>query len=101
MQLRASLKMVKLGYFLVLLLAAAIAVYLLVTHNQDDRMWGLLLTPALLLFFAMIRHTRRRLTTLYILYDRLRYESGLVSKTTRPLELTKVPDVSVHPSLGH
>lgn len=103
MQIRASLKMVKLGYILALLLAAAITVYLLNIRSQgslDPRMWGLLLAPALLLFFVMIRHSRRRLTKLIILDDRLRYESGLFSKTTRTLELAKVQDVRVDQTLS-
>ena len=75
--------MVKLGYVLSLLLAAGIAVYLLTIRDQAERnprMWGLLVVPALLMFFVMIRHIRRRLTKLVILNDRLRYESGLFSQ---------------------
>ncbi len=103
MQIRASLKMVKLGYVLSLLLAAGIAVYLLTIRDQAERnprMWGLLVVPALLMFFVMIRHIRRRLTKLVILNDRLRYESGLFSKTTRTIELAKVQDVRVDQTLG-
>lgn len=100
MQLRASLKMVKLGYILALLLAVGIAAYLLAIHNQDDRMWALLVVPAILAFFVMIRHTRRTLTRLIVLEDRLRYESGLFSKTTRSIELAKVQDVRVDQTLG-
>ncbi len=100
MQIRASLKMVKLGYILSLLLAAAIAVYLLSIHNEDPHMWGLLAVPAVLIIFVMIRHSRRRLTKLVILSDRLRYEFGLFSKTTRTIELAKVQDVRVDQSLS-
>jgi membrane protein YdbS with pleckstrin-like domain len=100
MQIRASLKMVKLGYILCLLLAAAIAVYLLAIHNEDPKMWGLLVVPAILMIFVMIRQIRRRLTKLIILNDRLRYESGLFSKTTRTVELAKVQDVRVDQTLS-
>ena len=99
MQLRASLKMVKLGYILSLLLAAGIAVYL-ATHQQDDRFWALLAVPVILAVFALIRHTRRMLSKLVVLDDRLRYESGLLSKTTRSIELAKVQDVRVDQTLG-
>jgi len=99
-QLRASLKMVKLGYIASLLLAVAIAIYLLVIRNQDDRMWALLAIPALLAFFTLTRHMQRRLVTLTILEDRLRYQAGLFSKTTRTLELAKVQDVRVDQRLG-
>jgi membrane protein YdbS with pleckstrin-like domain len=94
-QLRASLKLVKLGYILSLLLALGITVYLLAIRNQDNRMWALLGIPALCAVFALIRHVQRRLTKLTILSDRLRYESGLLSKTTRTMELAKVQDVRV------
>ena len=100
MQLRASLKLVKLGYILCLLLAAGITTSLLVIHNQDDRMWGLLAVPAVLLIFAMIRHARRTLTKLTVLNDSLRYECGLFSKTTRSIELAKVQDIRVDQTLG-
>jgi uncharacterized membrane protein YdbT with pleckstrin-like domain len=99
-QLRASLKIVKLGYIVSLLLAVAIAVYLLAIHNQDDRMWALLAIPALLALFTLTRHIQRRLVTLTILEDRLRYEAGLFSKTTRTLELAKVQDVRVDQRIG-
>lgn len=100
MQLRASLKMVKLGYVLSLLLALAIAVYLLAMDNRDDRMWALLGVPAILAFFVMLRHLRRTLTRLVVLNDRLRYESGLFTKTTRSLELAKIQDVRVDQTPG-
>src|SRR5258708_6710884 len=100
MQLRASLKMVKLGYILSLLLALGIAVYLLAIHNQEDRMWALLGVPAILAVFAMIRNIRRMLTKLIVLDGRLRYESGLFSKTTHSIELVKVQDVRVDQRLG-
>lgn len=100
MQLRASLKMIKLGYVLSLLLALGIAFYLEAAHNEDPKMWGLLAIPAILMIFVAIRHMRRRLTKLVILEDRLRFESGFFSKTTRTVELAKVQDVRVDQTLG-
>jgi uncharacterized membrane protein YdbT with pleckstrin-like domain len=98
-QLRPSIKLIKLAYILSLIAAVALAVYLLSTHNQDGRMWALLLLPAIAIFFAAVRHLRRRMTKLTILGDRLRYESGLFSKTTRTMELGKVQDVRVDQTL--
>ena len=104
MQVRASLKIVKLGYIVSLLLAVSIAVYLLAIHAQDDTqhewMWALLAIPALLALFTLSRHLQRRLITLTITGDRLRYEAGLFSKTTRTMELAKVQDVRVDQKLG-
>ncbi len=100
MQLRPSIKLIKLVYVLSLVAAVAIAVYLLSIHNSDGRMWALLLLPAIAILFAGIRHVRRRLTKLTILGDRLRYEAGLFSKTTRTMELSKVQDVRVDQTFG-
>jgi membrane protein YdbS with pleckstrin-like domain len=99
-QLRASIKLIQLAYFVCLLLAVAMAVYLLAIHNQDDRMWALLALPALLALFALVRHMQRRLIKLTILDGRLRYEAGMLRKTTRTMELAKVQDVRVDQTLG-
>ncbi len=100
MQLRPSLKFVKLSYVACLVLAVAIGVYLYVDPNHPDfAVWALVL-PAVLLIFVAIRHIQRRMVKLTILGDRLRYESGLFSKSTRTIELVKVQDVRVDQSIG-
>ena len=99
-QLRASVKTIKLAYFLCLLLAVGIATYLLATQNEDERMWWWLALPALGAVILVVQHIRRRLIKLTILSDRLRYEAGLLSKTTRTMELMKVQDVRVDQTLG-
>jgi membrane protein YdbS with pleckstrin-like domain len=100
MQLRPSLKLIKLSYVLCLLLAVALGVYLLADQtHQPEAIW-LFAVPAILAFFAVVRHIQRRLVKLTILGDRLRYESGLFSKTTRTIELVKVQDVRVDQTLG-
>jgi uncharacterized membrane protein YdbT with pleckstrin-like domain len=98
--LRPSIKLIKLVYVLSLIAAVAIAGYLLSIRDRDDRLWALLLLPAVAIFFAAIRHLRRRLIKLTVLDDRLRYEAGLFSKTTRTIELAKVQDVRVDQTLG-
>jgi membrane protein YdbS with pleckstrin-like domain len=99
-QLRASLKLVKLGYVAALVLAVAIGVYLLSIQNQDSRMWAFLAVPALIALFAALRHIQRRLVTLTVASDRLCYEAGLLSKTTRTMELAKVQDIRVDQTLS-
>jgi membrane protein YdbS with pleckstrin-like domain len=99
-ELRTSVKIIKFGYLLCILLAIGIAVYLLSIHNEDQRMWALLLIPALGLIILAVRHMRRRLIKLTILDDRLRYEAGVLSKSTRTMELTKIQDVRVDQTLG-
>ncbi len=100
MQLRPSLKFIKLSYVCCLVLAVAIAVYLPAIGNQDVRMWGLMAAPAFLAAITVVRHIQRRLVKLTLLGDRVRYESGLLSKTTRTMELVKVQDVRVDQTFG-
>ncbi len=99
-QLRTSIKIIQIGYLLCVVLAIGIAVYLLSIHNEDQRMWALLAIPALGLIILAVRHMRRRLIKLTILDDRLRYETGVLSKSTRTMELTKIQDVRVDQTLG-
>jgi len=99
-ELRTSVKIIKFGYLICVLVAIGIAVYLSAIHNQDQRMWALLAIPALGIITLAIRHTRRLLIKLTILDDRLRYEAGLLSKSTRTMELTKIQDVRVDQTLG-
>jgi uncharacterized membrane protein YdbT with pleckstrin-like domain len=100
MQLRASTKFIKLGYVFCLMIALAIAVYLKSTGPTDVRLWWLLILPGLLAIVVLTRHIERRLMKLEIMGDRLRFQSGFLSKTTRTMELVKVQDVRVDQTLG-
>ncbi len=100
MQLRPSLKFVRLSYVISLLMAVALGVYILAVPTHPDwSVWGFLL-PAVWALATVIRHIQRRLVKITILGDRLRYEAGLFSKTTRSIELVKVQDVRVDQTLG-
>jgi membrane protein YdbS with pleckstrin-like domain len=100
MVLRPSLKFVKLSYVLCLLLAVALGVYIKTASPPLEHSEYGFVVPALLIFFTMIRHVQRRLVKLTLLGDRLRFESGLFSKSTRTIELVKVQDVRVDQTLG-
>jgi len=100
MQLRASTKFIKLGYVLCLLLAVAIAAYLKSTGPTDEHFWWLLIIPAFLMILLLMRHLKRRMVKLDIIGDRVRYESGFLSKTTRTEQVEKLQDVRVDQSLG-
>jgi membrane protein YdbS with pleckstrin-like domain len=99
-QISTSVKTIQIGYVVCLLAAIGIAVYLRAIDNQDARMWALLALPVLAALFLMLRHIQRRLVKLTILDDRLRYEAGFLSKTTRTMELSKVQDVRVDQTIG-
>jgi uncharacterized membrane protein YdbT with pleckstrin-like domain len=79
------------------LLLVALAVFLVTQNVVPD--W----TPAViavLLVWPLQRHLRRQGTKVVVSSDKLRYESGLISKSTRTISLAKVQDVSVHQSVG-
>lgn len=104
MQVRQSLKGVKIAYALVAVLAAAIVAYWYSASSSplpaEVPLWAPLLAPAALLLLTAIRHLRRRTTSLDVQGERLRYESGLFSKTSRIMELSKVQDVRFDQTFG-
>lgn len=100
MILRPSLKFVKSSYVLCLLLAIGITAYVYTLKGAPDYAWYLLGVPVILLFFTLMRHIQKRMVKITVLGDRLRYEAGLASKTTRTIELVKVQDVTATQSIG-
>jgi|SRR5579872_284924 len=98
MELRSSLKFVKLSYVFCLLLAVAMVVFIMTRPGTPQEAYWSLLLPAALLFFTAVRHIRRRLSKITLTGDKLRYEAGLFSKSTRSVELVKVQDVRVDQS---
>ena len=48
---------------------------------------------------VLLRGLKRQLTTVSIAGERLRYESGMMSKSTRTIQLSKVQDVRVDQTL--
>jgi membrane protein YdbS with pleckstrin-like domain len=101
MQLRPSLKFIKAGYVVCLLMAVAIAVYWLTNADHPNYpIWAPLAVPAFLALILVVRHIQRSFIKLLILGDRLRYEAGMLSKSTRTIELAKVQDVRVDQTLS-
>lgn len=102
MEIRPSVKFVMLGYLLCVVLEVAIGVivYLYVTGNRENTILELSVIPLILAFFVVVRHIQRRVAKITVLTDRLRYESGFFSKTTRTIELAKVQDVRVDQTLS-
>ena len=100
MQLRQSLKLIKLGYIICLAAEIAIAAFWIVAQPQEPPVWAPMVIPIVLAMFVGIRHIRRRMTLITITPDRLRYEAGLFSKTIEMVELVKVQDVRVHQTFG-
>ena len=101
--IRPSMKFIKLGYLVVfaLILGAFIA------QNQlkdslpvDMPLWPIPGVFALLLLWPIARHIRQRFTKMTMVGDKLRYETGMLSKSTRTIQLSKVQDVTVKQSVG-
>jgi uncharacterized membrane protein YdbT with pleckstrin-like domain len=98
--IRPSMKQVKAGYTVaILLVAAAVFVHVNYLMPSAQPPW---LPPvvALSLLWPLRRHIRRQSRKITITGDKMRYEAGLVSKTTRNIQLSKIQDVRVDQSLG-
>jgi uncharacterized membrane protein YdbT with pleckstrin-like domain len=95
---RPSAKLLKATYIFSGLLAVAVAV---VAVAKEQSAWlYLLAVPVLLFVWAGLRHIGRRFTRLTVDGGRVRFESGILSKTARTMELGKLQDVRVDQSLG-
>ena len=100
---RPSMKFIRLGYLVVILLIIGAAV----AQNQfKDSLspqlppWALPAAFAILLIWPAVRHWEQRFTKMTMVGDKLRYETGMLSKATRTIQLSKVQDVTVRQSLG-
>jgi uncharacterized membrane protein YdbT with pleckstrin-like domain len=100
--IRPTMKFIRLGYALVLLLIVA-CVVLFFTMTGPDSEWRnrpwILAAPVLLLIWPIRRHIARQFTKATIAGDRLRYEVGAMRKSTRNISLPKVQDARVDQSV--
>lgn len=101
MRLRSSVKLIKAAYLLEGLLTVAILVlsYMVPTVGGQSTSW-LLVFPGVAALITVFKHLVRLATTLTITEDRVRYETGILSKSTRVMELSKVQDVRVDQRFG-
>lgn len=96
--IRPSLKFIKAGYVCALLVVcAAIVIHYeyLVDRYPDQRIPYLPIASLLVLLWPIKRHLQRQTVKLTIAGDKLRYETGLASKSMRIIQLPKVQDVRV------
>lgn len=92
--IRPSMKFIKAGYVITLLVVAAGVV---LTYRQQPESYPTWLPALWLLLFLwpIKRHIQRQAVKMTISGDKLRYETGLASKSTRIIQLPKVQDVRV------
>jgi uncharacterized membrane protein YdbT with pleckstrin-like domain len=91
--IRPSMKFIKAGYALTLLvILAAVVVHYEFIADKYPTPW-LPTLSLLLLLWPVKRHLERQSVKLTIAGEKLRYETGLFSKSTRIIQLPKVQDV--------
>ena len=103
MVIRPTTKFIKAGYAIVflLILVGAVAQYKVKELQNLNLPQGVVPgVLALLLLWPISRHIERRFTKMTIIGDKLRYEVGMLSKSTRTIQLSKVQDVTVRQHLG-
>jgi uncharacterized membrane protein YdbT with pleckstrin-like domain len=98
--IRPSMKFIKAGYVLTLLvILAAVFVHYKYLAEKYSTPW-LPVASLLLLIWPIKRHIQRQTVKLTISGEKLRYETGLASKSTRIIQLPKVQDVRAIQSLA-
>jgi uncharacterized membrane protein YdbT with pleckstrin-like domain len=97
LNVRPSGKLLVPLYVLAVLAAILIEIY---RKGQDPNLIYLQLIPAFLLLWTVFRHLRLSFTTLTVAGGKLRYQSGVLSRSTRTMEIKKVQDVRVDQTLG-
>jgi uncharacterized membrane protein YdbT with pleckstrin-like domain len=96
--IRPSSMLMKAKYALAALLTGVV-LYLWKSQEQIYFL-ALLIIPLYLVITATSQMVKIRFTTMQISGDRLKYEAGMASKTSRSIPLHKVQDVTVNQSMG-
>jgi uncharacterized membrane protein YdbT with pleckstrin-like domain len=96
---RPTTKLLKAGTVAAALAFLALEIWCVESLNDAAGSKLIMLAPLLLLLWPAARATRRRFSKLVITADRLRYETGMLSKSTRNLQLAKVQDIRVRQHL--
>ena len=100
--IRPTMKFIRLGYAVVLLVivVGAILFFTMIPPDNEwrDKPW-IMAVPAVLLIWPIRRHIAQHFTKATIAGDKLRYEVGALGKTTRNISLPKVQDARVDQSV--
>ena len=98
--IQPTAKFIKAGMIAVAVVFLALEIMCLVSWNAKVGTALIMIAPALLFLWPLSRAMRRRFIKTTITGDRLRYESGLTSKTTRNIQISKIQDVRVDQSVS-
>ncbi|HWB86564.1 MAG TPA: PH domain-containing protein [Bryobacteraceae bacterium] len=93
-------KFIKAGFALSALAVLAIEIVYYLAWRRVELLHPLPVLVPLLFVWPVVRWLRLRYTKAVITEERLRYESGVTSRTTRNIHLSKVQDVRVEQSVG-
>lgn len=98
--IRPTAKFLKIGAIAAGLVFLALEVICLVAWNTAVGSPLIMIPPLLILLWPAARAMRRQYTKTVVTADRLRYETGLASKSTRTIQLAKIQDVRVDQRLS-
>jgi uncharacterized membrane protein YdbT with pleckstrin-like domain len=93
---RPSLRLVRPFYTVSFILVALVYGF---NNNRATPMDWLMIIPAVVLLWTVWRHIRLRFTSMTLQGGKLRYETGMLSRSTRTMELARIQDVRVDQSL--
>jgi membrane protein YdbS with pleckstrin-like domain len=99
MTVRPTAKFLKAGAILAALVFVGLEIACYVSWNAAVGSSLIMVVPLLILLWPAERAFRRRYTKASIVGDRLRYETGMTSKSTRTIQLSRVQDVRVDQSM--
>ncbi len=91
MIIRPTMKFIYLGYVAAIVLVAAVFAVAIRMEWPGWIPW----VSLVLLIWPMKAHAGNRLTKMTILDDKLRYETGLLGKTTRTILISRIQDLTV------
>ena len=97
-----TMKFIKLRYALAALVLSAGITAQSVWKDQLEQVppWVIPAVGLLLFLWPVTLHVRRQFTKITIAGDKLRYETGMLSKSTRSIQISKVQDVRVDQRLA-
>jgi putative membrane protein len=93
--IRPTAKFLKAGALVAALVFIGLEILCFTTWNAAVGTPLIMAAPVLILLWPAVRAMERRFTKAVIAGDRLRYETGITSKSTRTIQLSKVQDVRV------
>ena len=97
--IRPTSKYLKAGLVLAVLVIAALETEYFISWRTDNSPEWLPLVFLVILLWPAERWLRRQFVKAVVVGDRLRFEAGATSRTTRNIQLTKVQDVRVDQGL--